>query len=731
MHVQNDGLNSVNVREQILAVALCILAATQLTAQRDTTTPVYVADSLVVTAEREAPSTWGQRSILATTVAARSATQLAIGTLGANTVTNNARELFARAAGIHVWEFSGTGIQTNVSTRGLSAHRSSEFNVRMDGYDIASDPYGYPESHFTPPAEVMSRIDVIRGGGGIQYGPQYGGMLNYVSAAPSEEPLDGLVRMTGGMYGLFDGVALVSGTIDDIQYRAWGQYRRADAWRANGSYELASGHALVGIPLSTVSTLRIALTGTWFLEHMPNGLTDAQFASDWQQSVRPRDYFSAPRVMPAVQFETRLSSSVILHAQIASLFGARNSISLTTAPWIADTLTNPRRVNGDDFANVISEVRLRWDTSLGDLPMALTGGVRGAWTTTDRRQGRGVDGSEYDMAIIGDPTLDLLFTTTDVSLFSEGVVQIIRDLTVTAGIRVQALTSSADGTYAPAYGASQPLAFQPSSAPTSINDRTTEIIPLGSLGVSYRRIENIEVFANIAQAYRPLFYAQRYPYDFIPVDSSIRSSHGIVSELGIRCSTPSWLRSELTGFWIVYGDRTAVVHVNDSLYPNGLRTNAGTSVHRGVEANVQALIPSWVGMEWQPFVTLTYTDARYTQGPADGKRVENAPEWILRGGVSVSVGDVRCSATMSYVSAAFSDASNTAYRADGTVGVIPAYALLDASVQWTLAPWCSLTFTANNILNRRYFTTRATTYPGPGLLPGEGTVASAGVSVRF
>jgi Fe(3+) dicitrate transport protein len=368
---------------------------------------------------------------------------------------------------------------------------------------------------------------------------------------------------------------------------------------------------------------------------------------------------------------------------------------------------------------------------LGGLPFALTGGLRGAWTTTDRTQGRGVDGSAFDMTIVGEPTLDLLFTTTDVSLFTEAVAQVLRDVTITAGLRVQSLTSSAEGTYATAYGASAAQAFQPSAPPVALNESTTETIPLGSLGVSYRRIANVELFANVAQAYRPLFYSQRYPYDFIPVDSSITSSHGIVSELGVRVSSPSWLRTELIGFWIVYGDRTAVVRVNDTLYPNGLRTNAGASEHRGVEANMQALVPMWLDMEWQPFITATYTDARYTEGPVTGKRVENAPEWIVRGGLNVSAGTVRMSATMSYVSAAYSDASNTTYRADGTVGMIPAYALLDASLQWSVAPWCTLTLSANNILNRRYFTTRATTYPGPGLLPGEGTVVMTGMSLTL
>ena len=61
-----------------------------------------------------------------------------------STVNNDARQIFAQVPGISVWEADGSGLQINVATRGLSANRSWEFNTRQNGYDISSDPNGYP-----------------------------------------------------------------------------------------------------------------------------------------------------------------------------------------------------------------------------------------------------------------------------------------------------------------------------------------------------------------------------------------------------------------------------------------------------------------------------------------------------------------------------------------------------------------------------------------------------------
>ena len=97
-----------------------------------------------------------------------------------NVVNNTMRQVLAKVPGIHVWESDPSGIQVGVATRGLSPNRSWEFNVRQNGYDIAADPFGYPEAYYNPPLQAVQRIEIIRGQGALQYGPQFGGLMNYI-----------------------------------------------------------------------------------------------------------------------------------------------------------------------------------------------------------------------------------------------------------------------------------------------------------------------------------------------------------------------------------------------------------------------------------------------------------------------------------------------------------------------------------------------------------------------
>ena len=105
---------------------------------------------------------------------------LKLSNINGNFTTNNAREIFSRIPGVTIWENEGSGIQVNVGVRGLSPNRSWELNTRQNGYDISSDVFGYPEAYYNPPLEAVETISLVRGGASLQFGPQFGGTLNYV-----------------------------------------------------------------------------------------------------------------------------------------------------------------------------------------------------------------------------------------------------------------------------------------------------------------------------------------------------------------------------------------------------------------------------------------------------------------------------------------------------------------------------------------------------------------------
>jgi Fe(3+) dicitrate transport protein len=146
--------------------------------------------------------------------------------LDANLTTNNVRQVFAKTAGISVWENDGSGLQINVAARGLSPNRSWEFNVRQNGYDVSSDVFGYPEAYYNPPLEAVENIKIVRGAASLQYGAQFGGLLNYVlKKGNTQKPFTFETQQTVGSYGLFGTYNAIGGTKGKWNYYAYYQHR--------------------------------------------------------------------------------------------------------------------------------------------------------------------------------------------------------------------------------------------------------------------------------------------------------------------------------------------------------------------------------------------------------------------------------------------------------------------------------------------------------------------------
>jgi Fe(3+) dicitrate transport protein len=120
------------------------------------------------------------------------------------------------------------------------------------------------------------------------------------------------------------------------------------------------------------------------------------------------------------------------------------------------------------------------------------------------------------------------------------------------------------------------------------------------------------------------------------------------------------------------------------------------------------------------FSSLSATSARYLDGTLSGNRVESAPGVIARWGVTYRRDALSATLQHNYVGDQFTDATNTLSTIDGVQGLVPAYQVWDATVNHQLAKDYSLRVGVNNLADRRYFTRRATSYPGPGLVPAEG-----------
>ena len=86
----------------------------------------------------------------------------------------------------------------------------------------------------------------------------------------------------------------------------------------------------------------------------------------------------------------------------------------------------------------------------------------------------------------------------------------------------------------------------------------------------------------------------------------------------------------------------------------------------------------------------------------------------------------------SYNSEQFADASNAILPSgDAVIGQIPAYYVFDFSGRYSFEKNFQIEIGLNNFTNQKYFTRRATGYPGPGILPSDGINAYITLQYKF
>ena len=176
-------------------------------------------------------------------------------------------------------------------------------------------------------------------------------------------------------------------------------------------------------------------------------------------------------------------------------------------------------------------------------------------------------------------------------------------------------------------------------------------------------------------------------------------------------------------FYLAYQDR-----INFQIIPgttNRIRTNVGDSRNIGVETFVEAdLLKLFYGHEHPTslsvFSNVTLVDTRYSspQKDIDGKEVELAPAVIAKTGLSFKRNNFKLAYQYAYTAKQYTDAPNSVLEPTAVVGVIPAYWVMDLSGSYTYKRF-TLESGINNLTDNRYFTRRATGYPGPGIIPSD------------
>lgn len=639
----------------------------------------------------------------------------------ANTATNNGRQIFSRIAGLNVWESDAAGIQLGIGARGLNPNRSAEFNIRQNGYDITADALGYPDAYFTPPTEAMDRIEIVRGAASLQFGTQFGGLINFKTHQPVAKKFQLTSQITGGSFATVSVFNAIEGTYKKFSYYSYYQYKHTNGWRPNSKLNAHSAFANISYQINKKIGISFEFTHQNYLMQQPGGLTDNQFNYNPRQATKERNWFNINWNIPSLKFEYQPKENIRWNTVFFGLIGSRNALGfLRYANRVDDNLE--RDLIKDKYKNFGVESRVLYQYKLGKQTSSLSVGLRYFKGNTGKKQGLGNDESDANFNYLNPDNLessDYTFGGNNLAISAENIFKITSKLSITPGMRMEVLFTDVNGYYTT------------DTFIKNFEDRNYKrVFPLFGVGISYKAHYLAEIYANISQNYRGINYTDlRIVNDNVVVDPNIKDEKGFNADIGLRGKNGEKFNYDVNFFSLYYNQKVGSIQLVDLNRPSPIyryKTNLSNSRSLGIESFVEVDIIKCINENSHfgasIFSNFTYTNALYIKSENKqilNKQVEFSPQFIFRGGVGFKYKTFAFSWQISSISKQFTDATNAVYSSNAVIGQIPKYYVMDITTSYVykfLKVSCSI----NNLSNNKYFTRRAESYPGPGIIPSDG-----------
>lgn len=615
--------------------------------------------------------------------------------------------------GVVIREEEGMGFIPNIGMRGLDPNRSQKLLVLEDGVPVAPGLFLANESYYSPRIERMEGIEVLKGAAGLRYGPTtIGGVINYKTKAPE----DGMrVTTKAGSHGFYQlgidagGRSASGDAVGGVSAITSG----GDGYRNNG-FKMNDIVAKGGMAIGDNQWVGVKFS------HYDNeintsyvGLRPNEYRSDPTKNPAPEDWFLTDRNAFDVNHELEINrdmklKTVVYWSQLNRDFWrrdvqSRSADGTTFVPCngTANCMTGRNRAfemagvdsrlhinhNGFGIKNE-SEIGLRLHSD------SLKNKTIASKTNPNARSGE----------LIGDDTQKaegLAFYGQNRFIFTDKVA-------ATLGLRIESYDQSRMNELNGAYG----------------KTRNTEIMP--GVGLTWQVHPQAQLFAGAYEGFSPAMVATAISSS--GKDEKLDAERSKNFEFGVRGAMDR-LTYEATAFQMDFTNQ--IIPQSQSGGIGATVTNAGETLHRGLEGGVGYLITS----NWSVNANATYLptakfDSTKLIGGIDrnGNRLPYAPEWVSNVALNYQSGGLRTGLAAYYISEQFVDPENTvAQSTDGRRGVIPAYTTFNLNAHYVLNKHWSMFGTIRNLFDRQYIASRNP----DGIFPGIERNFQAGVSYKF
>ncbi|WP_226661429.1 TonB-dependent receptor family protein [Microbulbifer aggregans] len=589
--------------------------------------------------------------------------------------------------GVKVQDETGTGVLPNVAVRGMNASRSGYTQFLLDGVPLTLAPYGHTGQSLFPTAlKSIERIDIVRGGAAVQYGPNnVAGVINLVSKPVPQEyetSLEEKVTTFSGGNTLTDTYVRTGGNLtDSFALQMEGNVIAGDSFRDHSDTRVENWVLKSRWDIAEHKRLDLNIQHYDADTEMPGALTTAAYQQNRDQSQRPNDRFlgDTKRLSARYNQQFDLAGTVGEFDWTSFAHKSRRNFQwdFSTAPS-ADHWADPDA----PATHLRSSPRkfLVWGTE----PRA------SVLLQGDNSEHKVTIGSRFVRENIGyrleqlDLASDLLAVPRDWILDTSAAAFYLSDefrlsqtgLTVTPGLRYEQVD----------------MRFTDANAGTATDNTVKELLP--GLTVGYESSENLFVYANSQRSLRA------------PQIAVIRGTGEEGAELswnyeiGARFHASTGTSISASTYRIDFEDQL--------LYNSSLQSfdNIGETRHQGIELEgryTPAALP-----ELKLHLGYNYLDSEQMQGANKGKELpySSRHQLVWDADYSFAIADVTLSGF--YYSSAYSDAANTATEsASGTTGKLPSFVVWNLQVSKTFdqengnALYTGLSL--NNLLDREYY----------------------------
>lgn len=643
-------------------------------------------EEVVVTAERE-HGPFPSEVEHATIYAGKKATVTDLNTLP-EIQSNNYRQTFSQMPGLLIAE-QAVPSHANINYRGIGDPHETNFLLTLkDGIPIVSDWFGYSTLYYQPPTEDIERVELIRGGGSLLYGPQPGPALNFVTRQPPEEPFTARTDHVLGSDGLYNTYNAFGGTSGSLGYRGSFTRRHADGARPNADYTVYNGNAKAVLKTDPSSQWAFNVDAYESESGEAGRLSLSQYLANRDFARTPSDRIWIERYAPSVSYEHDLSDETLLVSK--GWMGYQDRFSRRQT----GTATNLDR---QEFSFAGLDMRLRHTWQAWDNEHTTTGGFVLYGSDSPRSRKRGSE----PKATTGPTRFELDRRTLYGALFAEQLLKLNR-LSVVPAFRLELIDMKV-----------QELSNVEVTR-NLLKDSYTDVVPLGAVGLAYDLGQGHAWYGNIAQGYRPKQYDDLVnPTSNTQLASSasgLEESRTLTYETGVRGTPAPWVAYDTSLFLVDYRDYIETLTLSGG---NTERSNSGRARFQGWEGAIEMdlvgladrLATTSHGDRWgrlSLYNSLSLLEAEFLNGANEGRDPAYAPKYMVKTGAVYRWRDrAKVALLGQYVGNHFWQDSNAA----STVGTtkVASYKVWDLTSDVTLSHNWRLIAGVNNLFDEDYY----------------------------